>query len=152
MKQLIFLFILLFLPLIISAQQMNDQRTPLFSDESCDSLLKELLPNAENWRQTYNNKEMNQLTPFFLEKPRNNSTNSNEFAFYSANFQKKMNDDNLVDSLLIFSMNSTCDEASLYTKQIGKADSQKVDNLNILRWKNMDGKWLTVSHFEALKD
>jgi hypothetical protein len=155
MKKLIIIIIVILLPLIISAQEMTNLRSTLAGNESRDSIIKKLLPFAEKWRKDYNSKAANQLTQFYAE---NSGYISSNVPGYHGNedliaiFQIKKNIGGAVDSLLIFSVNSSCDIATLFIRHLEKVNRENVKDVSMFTWIKNDGSWIIKTHSEALEN
>jgi hypothetical protein len=157
MKKLIHIIVFLLLPLIIIAQEKTKLRTNRVNCNSTDSISKKLLPLAEKWRLDYNKHGANQISPFDSYNTGNFLSADDAYIgyrhfAYSANFQKETGYNVSVDSVLVLFINPSCDQAFMYSLQMGKAGKQKNNFPRIITWHKKDGVWKAQSHLEAIKE
>jgi len=157
MKNFLYLFIFLCFPTIISAQQKQSLRNPIDNCIYRDSALNMFRPVAEKWRLAYNNQKINQLSEFYSNSSKNRPLNLIGYfedvpADFIAVFQNKNEKAGSIDSLLILSINPSCDLASLFVMNIGLAESQNLGIQNIYVWEKNNKTWSIKSHISALKE
>ena len=143
-------------PLFIVAQQTGNMRNPFDYSNNRDSMVQIILNQANKWRMDYNSKSKNLISSF---KPLDKGVKSvdaegnifYENIVYSASFQKVINDLESIDSLLLLSINPTCSEAILFSRQVGQGSKQNGKDQIIYTWKEVDGSWQLINQSEAIK-
>lgn len=118
-------------------------------------LLQEFQLNTENWRQTYNSNDAQNLVPLYTEDADYISSHVLGLEAIGrnrliANFQNGMNMGGHIDSIEILKMNVSCDIATLLCKYTATNSSVTVTGRNLLVMKKINGKWFISLHMTVV--
>jgi hypothetical protein len=155
MKKLFYCITILLVPLFMAAQQTVALRKQKVNIECRDSIMKMLLPFAEKWRQDYNSRSSDQLSLFYAENSEFIYSNLDAYRGnedYIAIFQKEKEIGGIVDSILILSMNLSCNKATLFIRYLDKVDRADKKNQILCVWQKIKDSWFIISDIEALKN
>lgn len=123
--------------------------------DKSDSIKANIMKTAENWRIAYNSNDAERLIPFYAVDACYISSHVKGLVAEGRtnlieNFRKGMSAGGHIDSLVIVSVEQSCDLRTVQFKYYATNNGVSVSGRNLLVFRKIENQWLIIIHMTVV--